>query len=94
MEPTIKNERLIGLATKLKSHSNQWAALAAAEVSSTREWQEYSNQPITVENLRKISDGTIKNNKHRRMFIECGLRLMDKFEQEAKEDRKLLKKIK
>lgn len=94
LESNITNDGLRSLTNKLKRHSLQWAPLLADEISSTKEWQDYSNQPLTIENLRKISDGTIKSNKHRRMFIECGLKLLDKFELEAKEDRKLLKKLK
>lgn len=89
LKPTIKNERLHSLTEELKKHSTQWATLMAAEISATKEWKSYSNDPLTVENLRKISSGVIKGNGHRRMFVDCGSKLLDRFEKQAQKDREL-----
>ncbi len=67
---SISDKQLKEVTDKVKKCDKSWAESIANNISQTKEWKDYTNNPCNPDQVYHISRGTIKNQTHRLLFVE------------------------
>lgn len=89
----ITNEKLQEITGKLKLCCPGWATVVADKMSEAKEWKDWSNNPCSPENVRLLSKGIIKGQRHRLLFAKVAAKIIIEMAQEQKETQKLINQI-
>jgi len=73
---TIENTDLKEMSVKIKALYPNWISKVAEYISRDKDWKEYSNNQCTEDNARHISNGTIKSQLHRRLFMKAAAKML------------------
>ena len=82
---TIEKKHLVDLTAKIKTYHPNWATMVAEKISKEKEWKAYSKNDCTEDNVRHVSNGTIKSQLHRRLFMKIGAQMLLDAVQSTKE---------
>jgi molecular chaperone DnaK (HSP70) len=73
----ITKEKLQEVTEELKTFVSDWPEKIASRISKDKVWKDWSNNKCTAINIRSISNGVIKSQMHRMLFVKYASELLE-----------------